>query len=132
MPRCATLFGDCVLQQRDYHATDKPGGHAVGPPLCSLFVVIAQVAIAKLNSSVKCCRQGWWNWGLSGVSSILGYVPSKEQPQALPMRPTQAEMQELYAALSLDPHNLPDGKDPSRKLEVVTDVKVWPLLTNLA
>ena len=51
-------------------------------------------------------------------------MPSKEQPQALPLRPTQAEMQELYAALSLDPHNLLDGRDPSRKLEVVTDIKV--------
>ena len=61
---------------------------------------------------------------MSSVSSILGYVPSKEQPQALPLRPTQAEMQELYAALSLDPHNLPDGREPSRKLEVITDVKV--------
>lgn len=33
-------------------------------------------------------------------------------------------MQELYAALSLDPHNLPDGRDPSRKLEVITEIKV--------
>ncbi|DBA81627.1 TPA: hypothetical protein ACH3X1_007382 [Trebouxia sp. C0004] len=69
-------------------------------------------------------RQGWWTWGLSGVSSILGYVPSKEHPQAPPLRPSQAEMQELFATLSLDPHNLPDGRDPSRKLEVVGDVKI--------
>ncbi|KAA6426735.1 MAG: vacuolar sorting-associated 13F-like [Trebouxia sp. A1-2] len=69
-------------------------------------------------------RQGWWTWGMSGVSSILGYVPSKEHLQAPPLRPSQAEMQELFATLSLDPHNLPDGRDPSRKLEVIADVKI--------
>ena len=66
---------------------------------------------------------------MSGVSSILGYVPSKEHPQALPLRPSQAEMQELFATLSLDPNNLPDGRDPSRKLEVIADVKVGLPLT---
>ena len=51
---------------------------------------------------------------MSGASSILGYVPSKEQLH----RPTQAEMQQLDATLSLDPHNLPDGRDSARKLEL--------------
>lgn len=61
-------------------------------------------------------RQGWWTWGLSGASSILGYVPSKDRLH----RPTQAEMQQLDATLSLDPHNLPDGRDSGRKLEFRT------------
>ncbi len=38
-------------------------------------------------------------------------------------------MQELFATLSLDPNNLPDGRDPSRKLEVIADVKVGLALT---
>ena len=58
------------------------------------------------------------------MSSVLGYVPSKEQPQDLALRPTQAEMQELMAALSLDPHNLPDGRESARKLELAAEVKV--------
>lgn len=70
------------------------------------------------------CRQGWWTWGLSSVSSIFSYVPSKEQPQDLALRPTQAEMQELIAALSLDPNNLPDGRESNRKLELAAEVKV--------
>ncbi|KAL0051145.1 hypothetical protein WJX82_002690 [Trebouxia sp. C0006] len=80
----------------------------------------------------SCSRQGWWTWGLSGVSSILGYVPSKEHPQTLPLRPSQAEMQELFATLSLDPNNLPDGRDPSRKLEVIADVKIASGSVNLS
>lgn len=48
------------------------------------------------------------------MSSILGYVPSKEQLH----RPTQAEMQQLDATLSMDPQNLPDSKDSARKLEL--------------
>jgi len=86
-------------------------------------------AICSTARALSDHRQGWWTWGLSGVSSILGYVPSKEHPQALPLRPSQAEMQELFATLSLDPNNLPDGRDPSRKLEVIADVKVNLLLT---
>lgn len=85
-------------------------------------------AICSTARAVSDHRQGWWTWGLSGVSSILGYVPSKEHPQTPPLRPSQAEMQELFATLSLDPNNLPDGRDPSRKLEVIADVKVGPPL----
>ena len=66
------------------------------------------------------CRQGWWTWGLSGMSSILGYVPSKDQLH----RPTQAEMQQLDATLSLDPQNLPDSRDSARKLELGTKLTV--------
>lgn len=85
-------------------------------------------AICSTARAVSDHRQGWWTWGLSGVSSILGYVPSKEHPQTPPLRPSQAEMQELFATLSLDPNNLPDGRAPSRKLEVIADVKVGPPL----
>ncbi len=94
-----------------------------------LCVKLLNGAICSTARAVSDHRQRWWTWGLSGVSSILGYVPSKEHPQALPLRPSQAEMQELFATLSLDPNNLPDGRDPSRKLAVIGDVKVGLPLT---
>ena len=89
-------------------------------PVGTHLIQASCLLISILSALVVVCRQGWWTWGLSGVSSILGYVPSKEQLH----RPTQAEMQQLDATLSLDPQNLPDSRDSARKLELGTKLTV--------
>ena len=71
-----------------------------------------------------CCRQGWVQWSLSGMSSILGHVPSKEQPPASPAHPTQEQLAELYDALDINQQDLQDGKESTSKLEIVADIKV--------
>lgn len=92
------------------HAHVHAYAHAIQnspqPSMCQLAPVLSAPLIV--------CRQGWWTWGLSGISSVLGYVPSEEQLH----RPTQAEMQQLDATLSLDPHNLPDSRESGRKMEL--------------
>lgn len=75
-----------------------------------------------------CYRQGWVQWSLSGMSSMLGHMPSKEPPPASPARPTQEQMAELYDAFDINQQDLQDGKDTNSKLEFVADIRVRLLL----
>lgn len=90
-------------------------------------------SISAMLAIVQSCRQGWWAWGLSA----LGYPATKgdespHPPEGLPSGFTEADMQELRTALSLDSFDSQhgtDAKEPARKLEISADVKVVELMT---
>lgn len=90
--------------------------------------LVASSAGQGVYHSVMLLRQGWWAWGLSA----LGYPSAKgdgshQHAHALPSGFTEADMQELRTALSLDSFDSQhgtDAKESARKMEVGADVKV--------
>ena len=93
------------------------------------FMIIPAWHNKPALTEVGPCRQGWWAWGMSA----LGYPPAKGigenplRPEGLPSGFTEADMQELRTALSLDSFDHQhgtDSKESARKLEIGADVKV--------
>ena len=62
--------------------------------------------LASASFALYCRPGGWLPKGISGVTSVLGYIPFLGGPTSQP-QPTEAEMQELYRELDYHPQGVP-------------------------
>jgi len=77
---------------------------------------------------LACRPRGWLPKGISGVTSVLGYIPIIGAPTTQPP-PTEAEMQELYKELDYHPHSAPATSTATTSLTIKLQVGFPPLIT---
>ena len=71
--------------------------------------IIYHTVVVMMSQSVKRRRpRGWLDWSLLGVAGYLGYVPGAPAPAPAPdlEPPSEADIQDLYRDLDLDPRLL--------------------------